>query len=39
MAGFEEIEVRHRASTGEAAGVKLSSITLRAVKPRPGCCN
>jgi ubiquinone/menaquinone biosynthesis C-methylase UbiE len=38
MAGFEEIEVRHRASTGEAAGVKLSSITLRAVKPRQDCC-
>lgn len=39
MAGFEEIEVRHRVSTGEAAGVKLSSITLRAVKPRQDCCN
>lgn len=39
MAGFEEIEVRHRAPTGEAAGVKLSSITLRAVKPRQGCCS
>jgi ubiquinone/menaquinone biosynthesis C-methylase UbiE len=34
QAGFEEIEVRHRASTGEAAGVKLNSITLRAVKRR-----
>ncbi len=34
QAGFKAIEIRHRASSGQAAGVKLSSITLRAVKPR-----